>query len=97
MRLTPILLGLWLWGRVHDLNVRLGSLLKLDPKATLLKLQAAVHDFTDDDGSARYGREFDLLAGLPLTLTAEIRHLLRRVWPDFTGRHKIKLQLEATY
>jgi hypothetical protein len=85
---------------VRDLNVRLGSLLKLGPKATPLKLQAAVHDFTDDDGSARYGREFDLLAGLPLskTLTAEIKGaFFEGARPGFADRHKIWLTLEAKY
>lgn len=86
-------------GGVRDLNLRAGSTLMLD-KATPLKLQVAVHDFTDDDGSRRYGRELDLLAGVPLgrRLSAELRAaLFDGARPGFADRHKVWLTLEARY
>lgn len=60
---------------LRDLNLRAGTTVKMGPKARPLKLQAGVHDFTDDDGSMRLGREFDLMAGLSLTkiLSAEVK------------------------
>lgn len=85
---------------VRDLNLRAGTTLKLGPKATPLKLQAAVHDFTDDDGSRRYGREVDLLAGVALTktLSAELRTaIFDGARPGFADRHKVWLTLEAKY
>lgn len=87
-------------GGVRDLNLRAGATVKLGPKATPLKLQVAAHDFTDDDGSRRYGREVDLLAGVPLTklLSAEVRvAVFDGVRPGFADRQKVWLTLEAKY
>ena len=87
-------------GGVRDLNLRAGTTLKLGPKALPLKLQAAAHDFADDDGSRRYGREVDVMAGVPLNkiLTAEVRAaLFDGARPGFGDRHKVWLTLEAKY
>lgn len=85
---------------VRDLNLRAGTTVKLGEKAKPLKLQVVAHDFTDDDGSRRYGRELDLLAGVPLTksLSAEIKAaFFDGVRPGFADRQKIWLTLEAKY
>lgn len=87
-------------GGVRDLNLRAGTTLKMGPKAAPVKLQAAAHDFTDDDGSRRYGREVDLMASVPLTkiLTAEVRAaFFEGARPGFADRHKVWLTLEAKY
>jgi hypothetical protein len=63
-------------------------------------LQAAVHDFADDDGSRRYGREVDLLAATPLNsvLSAEVRAaLFEGDRPGFADRQKVWFTLEAKY
>lgn len=85
---------------VRDLNVRAGTTLKLGAKGTPVKLQAAMHDFTDDDGSRRYGRELDLLASIPINklLSAEVRAaVFDGARPVFADRHKVWLTLEAKY
>lgn len=87
-------------GGVRDLNLRAGATFKLGPKAIPLTLQAAAHDFTDDDGSRRYGREFDLAASIPITkrLTAEARAAsFDGVRPGFADRQKFWLTLEAKF
>lgn len=87
-------------GGVRDLNLRAGATLKLGPKGVPLTLQGAAHDFADEDGSRRYGREVDLLASVPLNkiLTAEIRAaVFDGAPPGFADRHKLWLTLEAKY
>lgn len=87
-------------GGVRDLNLRAGATVKVGPKQTPLKLQAAAHEFTDDDGSRRYGREFDLLAAVPLgkQLSAEARvAVFDGARPGFADRRKVWLTLEAKY
>ncbi len=87
-------------GGVRDLNLRAGATVKFGPKGTPVKLQAAAHDFTDDDGSRRYGREVDLLAAVPLSklLTAEARvAVFDGARPGFADRQKIWITLEAKY
>ena len=74
--------------------------MKLGPKNQPVKLQAAAHDFADDDGSRRYGREVDLLAATPLNkvLSAEVRAaFFDGARPGFADRQKIWLTLEAKY
>jgi hypothetical protein len=85
---------------VRDLNLGGGTTVPLGPKATPLKLQAVAHDFTDDDGSRRYGREIDLLAAVPINkvLSAELRAaFFDGARPGFADRHKVWLSLEARY
>ena len=85
---------------VRDINLGGGTTIPLGPKATPLKLQAVAHDFADDDGSRRYGRELDLLAAVPINklLTAELRAaLFDGARPGFADRHKVWLTLEARY
>jgi len=85
---------------VRDLNLNFGTTLKLGPKNQPVKLQAAAHDFADDDGSRRYGREVDLLAATPLNkvLSAELRAaFFDGGRPGFADRQKIWLTLEAKY
>lgn len=87
-------------GGVRDLNLRAGATFKLGPKAIPVTLQAAAHDFTDDGGSRRYGREFDLLASVPVTkhLTGEARFAsFDGVRPGFADRQKFWLTLEAKF
>lgn len=87
-------------GGVRDLNLRAGTTVKVGPKSLPIKLQVAAHDFTDDDGSRRYGREIDLMAGVPLTkiLSAEVRAaVFDGARPGFADRHKVWLTLEAKY
>jgi hypothetical protein len=62
-------------GGVRDLSLNAGGTVRLAPKAPSLKLQVAAHEFTDDDGSRRYGRELDLLASAALTpnLSTEVK------------------------
>ena len=65
-----------------------------------LKLQAVLHDFTDDDGSMRYGREYGLAASLPLNpnVTAELKGAqFEGSRPGFADRRKIWLGLEFKY
>ena len=85
---------------VRDLNLNLGTTVKLGPKSRPVKLQAAVHDFADDDGSRRYGREVDLLATTPLNavLSAEVRAaIFQGDRPGFADRQKVWFTLEAKY
>ncbi|MDQ0464431.1 hypothetical protein QO010_002212 [Caulobacter ginsengisoli] len=85
---------------VRDLNLRAGATFKLGPKATPVTLQAAAHDFTADDGSQRYGREFDLSASVPITkrLTVEARAAsFDGVRPGFADRRKVWLTLETKF
>lgn len=87
-------------GGVRDVNLRVGTTVKLGRKSLPVKLQAAAHEFTDDDGSRRYGREVDLMAGVPLTkfLSAEVRAaFFDGARPGFADRHKVWLTLEAKY
>lgn len=87
-------------GGVRDLNLRVGTTLKIGPKSLPVKLQAAAHDFADDDGSRRYGREVDLVAGVPLSrnLSGEVRAaFFDGARPGFADRHKVWLTLEAKY
>ncbi|MFN3513401.1 MAG: hypothetical protein ACK41C_10170 [Phenylobacterium sp.] len=85
---------------VRDVNLKAGTTWKLGPAAKPVRLQAALHDFTDDDGSVRYGRELDLLAAVPLTknLTAEAKAAVfdgaRPAYPD---RTKVWFTLELKY
>lgn len=85
---------------VRDLNLSVGTTVKVGPGARPVKFQAAAHDFTDDDGSRRCGRELDLLAAVPLNrlLTAEVRTaVFDGARPGFADRHKVWLTLEAKY
>jgi hypothetical protein len=85
---------------LRELNLRAGATVELGPKSLPVKLQVAAHDFTDDDGSRRYGREIDLLAGVPLTefLSAEVRAaVFDGARAGFSDRHKVWLTLEARY
>ena len=85
---------------VRDLNLRAGTTLKLGPKALPVRLQAAVHDFAEDDGSDRYGRELDLLAAAPVTkaLTAEVKAaFFDGDRPGFADRSKVWVTLEFKY
>ncbi|MCW5761325.1 MAG: hypothetical protein KIS90_16265, partial [Phenylobacterium sp.] len=87
-------------GGVRDLNLRAGATVGLGPKAVPLKLQVAAHEFADDDGSRRYGRELDLLAAVPMNriLSAEVRAaIFDGARPGFADRHKLWLTLEAKY
>lgn len=87
-------------GGVRDLNLRAGTTIKMGPKSLPVKLQAAAHDFADDDGSRRYGREVDVMASVPLTkiLSAEVRAaFFDGARPGFADRHKVWLTLEAKY
>ncbi|MBL8556208.1 MAG: hypothetical protein JNL41_18165 [Phenylobacterium sp.] len=83
---------------VRDLNLRAGGVVKVG--TTPLKLQAAAHTFSDDDGSRRYGRELDLLASLPLTpkLSGEVKAaFFDGARPGFADRTKLWLTLEYRY
>ncbi|MBJ7410301.1 MAG: hypothetical protein JHD15_08040 [Phenylobacterium sp.] len=85
---------------VRDLNLRAGATVPVGRNATPLKLQVAAHDFTDDDGSRRYGRELDLLVGAPLTkaLSAEVKAaLFDGARPGFADRTKVWMTLEYRY
>lgn len=85
---------------VRDLNLNLGATLKWGPKNQAVRLQAAVHDFADDDGSRRYGREVDLLAATPLNsvLSAEVRAaIFEGDRPGLADRQKVWFTLEARY
>lgn len=87
-------------GGVRDLNLRAGTTIEMGPKPLPVKLQATAHDFADDDGSRRYGREVDLMASVPLTkiLSAEVRAaFFEGARPGFADRHKVWLTLEAKY
>jgi hypothetical protein len=87
-------------GGVRDLNLRAGASVKLGSRGTPLKLQMAAHEFADDDGSRRYGRELDVLAAVPLTkaLSAEARAaVFDGARPGFADRTKVWLTLEAKY
>jgi hypothetical protein len=65
-------------GGVRDLSLNAGRTVRLAGKAPPLKLHVAAHEFTDDDGSRRYGRELDLLAAAALTpkLSTEVKAAL---------------------
>ena len=85
---------------VRDLNIRAGATLKLGPRATPVRFAAAVHDFTDDDGSRRFGRELDLLTAAPLTkaLSAEVKAaFFDGARPGFPDRTKVWVGLEYRY
>jgi hypothetical protein len=85
---------------VRDLSLGGGTTVPLGPKALPLKVQAVAHDFTDDDGSRRLGRELDLLAALPINklLSAELRAaFFDGARPGFADRRKVWLTLEAKY
>lgn len=85
---------------VRDLNLRAGTTFKLGPKAIPVTLQVAAHDFAQDNGARRYGREFDLLVSVPITkhLTAEARAAsFDGARPGFADRQKVWLTLEAKF
>ncbi|WP_332766836.1 hypothetical protein [Phenylobacterium sp.] len=87
-------------GGVRDLNLRAGTTIEMGSKSLPVKLQAVAHDFADDDGSRRYGREVDFMASVPLTkiLSAEVRAaFFEGARPGFADRHKVWLTLEAKY
>lgn len=85
---------------VRDLNLRAGATLPLEAPAGPLRVQAAAHEFTDDDGSARFGREFDLLLAAPLSkqVSAELKAaFFDGARPAFADRTKVWLTLEYRY
>jgi hypothetical protein len=85
---------------VRDASLSGGMTVPWPREASPLKLQAVAHDFTDDDGSRRLGRELDLLAALPINklLSTELRAaFFDGAQPGFADRHKIWLTLEAKY
>ena len=87
-------------GGVRDVNLKAGTTLKPGPGGKPLRLMAVAHEFTDDDGSRRYGHEFDLLAAAPITdmLTAEAKAaFFDGARPGFADRTKVWLTLELKY
>jgi hypothetical protein len=85
---------------IRDVNLNAGGTVKLGGKLPPLKLQASAHDFTDDDGSSRYGRELDLLAGMPISkrLGAELKAaFFDGARPGFADRSKVWMTLEYKY
>jgi len=85
---------------VRDTSLGGGTTLTLGRKAMPLMRQAVAHDFTDDDGSRRFGRELDLLAALPINkrLNAEVRGaFFDGASPGFADRRKLWFTLEAKY
>ena len=85
---------------VRDLNLRAGATLPLETPAGPLRIQAAAHEFTDDDGSMRYGRELDLLVAAPLSkmVSAELKAaVFDGARPAFADRTKVWLTLEFRY
>lgn len=85
---------------VRDINLKAGTTMKLGPGGKPLRLMAVAHEFTDDDGSRRYGRELDLLVAAPITsmVTAEAKAaLFDGARPGFADRTKVWLTLELKY
>lgn len=85
---------------IRDLNLRAGATLPLEAPAGPLRVQAAAHEFTDDDGSMRYGREFDVQLAAPLskTVSAELKAaLFDGARAAFADRAKVWLTLEFRY
>lgn len=65
-----------------------------------IKMQAALHDFTDADGSTPYGKEFDLSASTPLTKKLNIElagATFSGETPAFGDRTKVWLTLDYRY
>lgn len=84
---------------VRDVNLRAGLTAK-GPTGIPLRLQAAVHDFADADGSAAYGRELDLLLAAPITrrLAGEAKAaFFDGDHPAFPGRAKVWVTLELKH
>ncbi|HEY0649346.1 hypothetical protein [Phenylobacterium sp.] len=87
-------------GGIRDLNLRAGATLPLEAPAGPLRVQAAAHEFSDDDGSMRYGREFDVQVAAPLSkmVSAELKAaLFDGARPAFADRTKVWLTLEFRY
>lgn len=87
-------------GGVRDLHLKAGTTLTVGPRATPVRLAAAAHEFTDDDGSRRYGRELDLLVAAPLSkrVTAEVKAaFFDGARPAFADRSKVWITLEYRY
>ncbi|MBX3479642.1 MAG: hypothetical protein KF842_04530 [Caulobacter sp.] len=85
---------------VRDIDLRAGLALKPAVLPRGVKIQAAVHDFSQADGGDRYGRELDLVVSAPLTdqLSAEIKGAwFDGAQPAYADRGKIWLTLEFRY
>lgn len=85
---------------IQDRNLRVGATFKLGQTGKPVTFSAAAHDFTDADGSNRYGREFDLVASAPIskTVSAEIKAArFNGDRPGFADRTKVWFTLEFRY
>lgn len=85
---------------VRDLNLRASTTFKPQGWRGPVKLQAAMHDFTDADGGQDYGREIDVLVSMPLTpqITGELKAAaFDGATAAFADRAKIWFTLEARY
>ena len=86
-------------GGVRDLNLRASTTVNVGHPAHALRILAAAHDFTSDDGDVRYGREANLSLQIPIIrrLSAE----LTGAWFDgqgaFADRNKVWVTLECRY
>lgn len=85
---------------IRDLNLNAGATIALGGRMPPLKLQASAHEFTDAGGSTHYGREVDLLAGVPVSphLNAELRAAgFDGANSAFADRQKVWMTLEYKY
>jgi hypothetical protein len=82
-------------GGLTDLNLKAGTTVPIGPRK--LKLAAAVHDFSDADGSLDYGREIDASATLSLTPRLSFELKAARFTgdtPAFADRTKVWVTFE---
>lgn len=82
---------------VRDVNLRAGHTLRL-ANSMPVRLQTAIHDFRDDDGSARYGRELDLLANVAVNRNVGFEAKVAffdGAQPQFADRTKLWLSFEV--
>lgn len=83
---------------LRDLSLKASTTVTLAGRP--IRLAAAVHDFTDADGSTKYGSEFDVVASTPLTkaLSAEIKAAaFDGARPQFADRAKLWMSLELKF
>jgi len=85
---------------VRDFNLRASTTVKPGLLPKPLKVQVALHDFADADGSLDYGQEFDLLFSTPLTphVNAELKAaVFDGDLPAFADRTKVWMTIEVKF
>lgn len=82
---------------IRDLNIKATHTFSGVPRVGSVRLTGVVHDFEADRGRARYGREYDIQASMPLTRQLSLEATAARFdgeTPAFPDRTKVWLSLD---